>query len=284
MALSGANDDEKIKDLLTKSHKAQAIWFLNAFWKSTGAKEAERIWSFVQKFNQLDLQKGKDGTSLDEFTAHKFLESFQETMTVVDLRNKLREVGAIPAQGRPKDFPITHFLIARFGADWHTLVNAKQGDNAEEIAKAQKLLDEAQAAIPEAQKRDAESKAAAAEQKRQQQIVDDKTAELKKNLRRAQWWDRTVQKLSLHNILQQIHYPFQEQRSLPKQPRKRLRRPYKKQMPVLKNLKNIWQNWQQDQEVPKGRCGGLTASCTKPRLISQVVKEAIKKRNSNDHN
>jgi hypothetical protein len=101
-------------------------------------------------------------------------------MTVVEMRNRLREIGAIPQNGRPKDFPITHFLIARFNAEWHILVNASQGDNAEEIARAQKLLEEAQAAIPEAQAREAEAKAAAAEQARQQKIVDDKTEDLRR--------------------------------------------------------------------------------------------------------
>jgi flagellar biosynthesis GTPase FlhF len=180
MALSGSTDDEKIKELIAKSHKDQAIWFLNAFWKSTGEKEAERIWKFVLKFNELDLQKGKEGNALDELNAHKFLESFKETMTVVDLRNKLRESGAIPAGAKPKEFPISHFLIARFGVNWHTLVNATQGDNAEEISKAQKLLTEAQAAIPEAQKRESESKAAALEVQNQQRMYDAKTEELTK--------------------------------------------------------------------------------------------------------
>jgi hypothetical protein len=180
MSLNGANDDEKIKDLCNKSYKDQAIWFLNATWRSVGEKEAERLWKFVEKFNSLDLQKGKEGNALDEVLAHKFLESFQETMTVVEMRNKLREVGAIPQAGRPKDFPLTHFLIARFKVDWHILVNATQGDNAEEIARAQKLLSEALAAIPEAQKRDAEAKAAAAEMKKQQDLYDARTNELKK--------------------------------------------------------------------------------------------------------
>jgi len=178
--LKGAVDDEKIKDLCSKSYKEQAIWFLNATWKSIGANEAERLWKYVEKFNSLDLQKGKEGNALDEVMAHKFLETFQETMTVVEMRNKLREVGAIPQTGRPKDFPLTHFLIARFKVDWHILVNATQGENAEEIAKAQRLLNEALAAIPDAQKKDTEAKAAAAEMRKQQQIYDDRTNELKK--------------------------------------------------------------------------------------------------------
>jgi len=169
---------KKFKSLCSKTHKDQAIWFLNAFWSSFASKEAEHLWKYVHKFVELDLQKRAEGTSLDEVMAHKFLESFQETMTVVEMRNRLRDVGALEKTSRPKDFPITHFLIARFNADWRILVNATQGDNAEEIARAQRLLSEAVAAIPEAQQREKEAKAAAAEQARQQKIVDDRTAEL----------------------------------------------------------------------------------------------------------
>jgi hypothetical protein len=31
--LSGSNDKEKLDDLLTRTHKDQAVWFLNAFWE-----------------------------------------------------------------------------------------------------------------------------------------------------------------------------------------------------------------------------------------------------------
>jgi len=178
MALSGS-DDDKLKELCTKTHREQAIWFLNAFWsKASMEKEAENIWKYAHKFNELDLQKHETGNTLDELNAHRFLEAFKEPMTVVEMRDSLRSTGAIAPQGRPKDFPITHFLLARFKVDWHALVNASQGDNAEEMARCQKLLKEIQDSIPELQKTEAEAKAAAAEQKKQQKIYDDKTADL----------------------------------------------------------------------------------------------------------
>eukprot|EP01104_Vermistella_antarctica_P004378 TRINITY_DN14834_c0_g1_i1.p1 TRINITY_DN14834_c0_g1~~TRINITY_DN14834_c0_g1_i1.p1 ORF type:complete len:293 (+),score=90.85 TRINITY_DN14834_c0_g1_i1:49-879(+) len=179
MSLSGA-DSEKIIELCSKTHRDQAVWFLNANWSKLGTEEAERLYKFVQKFNELDSQHHEEGTSLDEMTAHRFLEAFNETMTVVAMRTKLRDVGAIPKEGRPKSFPITHFLIARYEVDWNVLVNASQGDNAEELAKAQAMLKEAQAAIPEAQARAKEAAAAAAEQARLQAEYDGKTATLQK--------------------------------------------------------------------------------------------------------
>ena len=100
-------------------------------------------------------------------------------MTVMAMRNKLRDVGAIPRNERPKDFPITHFLLARHEVDWHCLgtsscarmqqnhecsylkstVNAAQADNAEEIDRCQKMLKAVQDQMPELEKAEAESKA-----------------------------------------------------------------------------------------------------------------------------
>jgi hypothetical protein len=180
MALSGT-DEEKLKELVAKTHKEQGIWFLNAFWnKASMDKEAEKIWKYTFKFIELDLQKHETGNTLDELNAHRFLEAFKEPLTVVEMRDALRKTGAIPPQGKPKDFPITHFLLARFQTDWRALVNASQGDNAEEIARCQKLMKEIQDSIPELQKTEAEAKVAAAEQAKQQKIYDDRTAELQR--------------------------------------------------------------------------------------------------------
>jgi hypothetical protein len=31
--LAGSNDKEKLDDLITRTHKDQAVWFLNAIWE-----------------------------------------------------------------------------------------------------------------------------------------------------------------------------------------------------------------------------------------------------------
>jgi len=178
--LNGSSDDEKLKDLCSRSHKDQAIWFLNYGWKLGLDKEADRIYKYVAKFNELDLQNRENGNSLDELSAHRFLESFKETMTVLEMRDNLRKTGAIPQSGKPTNFPLTHFLLARFKSDWRILVNTSQGDNAEEIARCQKLLKEVLDSIPVLQKAEAEARVAALEQQKQQQIYDDKTNELKR--------------------------------------------------------------------------------------------------------
>jgi len=147
MALPGKNDNEKLQALINKTYQDQATWFLNAFW-NIHSQEAERLWGYVLKCNELDLEKHEQGSGLDEVRAHKFLEGFGETLTVMSLREKLRQTGAIAQSDRPKLVPLTHYLLFRYGVDWHVLVNS-YGDNAAEIAEAQRLLDQVMTAFQE---------------------------------------------------------------------------------------------------------------------------------------
>eukprot|EP01094_Clydonella_sp_ATCC50884_P027025 TRINITY_DN75_c0_g2_i4.p2 TRINITY_DN75_c0_g2~~TRINITY_DN75_c0_g2_i4.p2 ORF type:complete len:405 (+),score=218.32 TRINITY_DN75_c0_g2_i4:132-1346(+) len=153
-------DNEKLTQLCAKSYKAQAIWFLNAFWEENGEQIAERLWEYVIKCGELDIQKHGDGNGLDEMQAHVFLESFNETLTVRELRTSLRSTGAIGEKERPKLVPITHYLLFKYEADWHKLVNAAQGDNKEELAEAQRLLDECAAKFQESEARASEARVA----------------------------------------------------------------------------------------------------------------------------
>jgi hypothetical protein len=142
-----------LKDLGSKSYKDQSVWFLNSFWKTFGQKEAENIWQYALKMGELDKDKGKEGCNLDEFQAHRFLEIFKETLTVLQMREKLVTVGI----DKVKYVPLTYYLIFKFSADWHYLVNAPQGDNQEEVRKAQLMLESVQKAFVEVQKTAEES-------------------------------------------------------------------------------------------------------------------------------
>jgi len=78
------------------------------------------------------------------------------------MRDRLRKTGALEPSERPKTVPLTHYLLFKYegaGVDWHFLVNAKEG-NAAEIAKAQKLLDEAERQANLAREAEAPFKAA----------------------------------------------------------------------------------------------------------------------------
>jgi len=144
----GSNDGEKLKDLSSKNYKDQSVWFLNAFWNSIGKKEAENVWTYRSRIEQVDKEKGAEGSAVDEMMAHRFLETNKETLTVKELRDKLYAIGI----ERIKVVPLVYYLIFRYDVDWHVLVNAPQGDNQEEVTKAQKMLDSVKTAFVEAQK------------------------------------------------------------------------------------------------------------------------------------
>jgi DNA repair exonuclease SbcCD ATPase subunit len=173
-----ANDEadrERLHQICALSYKGQAVWWLNAFW-STHQGEAEKLWAYVEKANDIDLEHHDQGSGLDELNAHRLLEIFDETLTVREMRTQLRSVGAIGEKERPKLVPLAHLLLARYKSDWHHFVNAPQGAS-EEIERAQQKLDatkrafeasraaaeRAAEAVRDASQREQESKAAAAE-------------------------------------------------------------------------------------------------------------------------
>mmetsp|Transcript_28849 Transcript_28849/g.46863 ORF Transcript_28849/g.46863 Transcript_28849/m.46863 type:complete len:332 (-) Transcript_28849:260-1255(-) len=110
---------------------------------SKAKKDAcEMIWKYMNKFIELDLKKKKKGCELNEFDAHRFLENFGMTLSVKDMREKLREIDI----DFNKHVSLTEFLIYKHEADVHKLVNASQGEaDMEKINKAQSLLEKAQA-------------------------------------------------------------------------------------------------------------------------------------------
>jgi len=152
--MPSSDDKAKLEALSEKPYKDQAVWFLNAFWNSFGQKEAEKLWGYANLMIQLDTAKKAEGNALDEFMAHHFLEKNNETLTVHQMREQLRQVGI----EKVKLVPFIHYLIFRFKVDWHELVNAPQGSQ-EEIAKAQALVKEATARLEEARQAATELKA-----------------------------------------------------------------------------------------------------------------------------
>jgi hypothetical protein len=163
--LDGADDNEKLRNLCLLTYKEQAVWFLNAFWESglpsgSGLKDqAEIIWDYVQKASVIDNAKAT-GNALDEMEAHRFLEAFHEAHTVLEMRSQLRKTGALAANERPKEVPLTHFLLFKYEVSWNKLVNAPQGDNSAQIAEAQDKLQAVQDAFDASTKADAEATAA----------------------------------------------------------------------------------------------------------------------------
>jgi len=169
--LAGKTDSEKLESLCQKTYKEQCIWFLNSFWDIFSQGESETIWKFCNKFVEIDIEKRADGAGLDEMNAHRFLEFFKETLTVQELRGRLRESGALSQSAKPKMVPITHFLLFKYGNDFKVLVNASQGDNAKEIDEAQRKLDEVSIAMAESDARAKEASAALREAQSSEKIA-----------------------------------------------------------------------------------------------------------------
>merc|ERR1712232_1063224 len=157
--VSRMSDLDKLHDICKKTYKEQAVWFLNCFWEDFAEKEAETLWKYVETNEKLDLENHEEGCGLDEMKAHVFLEKFDETLTVREMRAKLRSTGAIGESERPKLVPLTHYLLYKYNADWRLLVDeGRQGDNKEEMEKAEALLAEVTAAFKESEARAAEAR------------------------------------------------------------------------------------------------------------------------------
>jgi len=152
---------EKWAEITKKNYAGQAKWMLNGFWDELQG-EAEGIYKFWQKFCELDIQNKKEGHDLDEFYSHKFLETLGETLTVIALRERLRQIDL----DNNNRMSLLEYLVFRYKKTVEQVVNSPQGDNKEELAEATALLESAQNALEQLQRRLEEQKRALAAQKK----------------------------------------------------------------------------------------------------------------------
>lgn len=104
---------------------------------------------------ELDQQNRANGNDLDEFSAHRFLEFWQETATVIKLREILRNLGL----DRKKRMSLIEYLVVKYELDVHDLVTRPQGSNVE-LARAQAALAACQQEINKIEERKAKLEAA----------------------------------------------------------------------------------------------------------------------------
>eukprot|EP01121_Diplochlamys_sp_Union-15-3_P016750 TRINITY_DN575_c0_g1_i1.p1 TRINITY_DN575_c0_g1~~TRINITY_DN575_c0_g1_i1.p1 ORF type:complete len:225 (-),score=51.59 TRINITY_DN575_c0_g1_i1:74-748(-) len=138
---------QDFKGVTSRNYADQAKFFLNAFWKEF-SKEAETVWGLCNKFVELDFENKKDGTSLDEFNAHRVLESLGETKRVVELRESLREADL----NFDKRLALIEYLLFRYKQTIKVLMSRPQGTN-EELIKAQQALENVQKEIEKIEKK-----------------------------------------------------------------------------------------------------------------------------------
>lgn len=143
--------DAKLKKdfekLMKNKYTDQAKWYLNGFWEKGAEKDKEQIWSFTQGFIKFDEKKAA-GNELDEFWSHKFLESIGETLTVMELRERLKKID-MDANGK---MGLLEFLAFYFGKTAKEVVEAPQGQNAAQIKQAGEKLETVQNSLVEVQK------------------------------------------------------------------------------------------------------------------------------------
>ena len=159
------SDNELFKKLNKKVFKDQAVWMLNALWPTKKDTVAEEIWNFTKMFAEFEIENHEEGCDLDELNMHRVFEKLNCHKTVQEMRTHLRSAGVESF----KRIGMLHFLSYYYEMDWKAVAHAPQGDNSEQIEKAQKLLDEVSKQLAECETKAAEAKksatAAAAKQK-----------------------------------------------------------------------------------------------------------------------
>ncbi|GAB5373471.1 hypothetical protein AAMO2058_001754500 [Amorphochlora amoebiformis] len=127
-----STDLDKLKELSAKPYAEQATAFMNVYWDRffTEEKECEELWKWTQIFISLDKKKEK-GCELNEFDAHRFLESINETLSVKDMREFLRSVDI----DFNKMVSLTEYLVSKFKVKWKEYVSTPPGMDKKRMAE-----------------------------------------------------------------------------------------------------------------------------------------------------
>lgn len=133
--------------LVSETHTKQAIWWLNGFWRDLEG-EADHFWTMVHVMIEIECGKEKrygklkweekEGSDLDQFQAHRFLEKMGVTLTAKELRAK---VGSLDVD-RNKRLALSEYLADKYDKTIQQVVDAPQGGQA-----AQEQLDRAVAKV-----------------------------------------------------------------------------------------------------------------------------------------
>lgn len=174
-----SDEKSQFQKLTSMNYIEQSKWFLNGFWDQGAKDECENVWKCTQKFIELDEKKKKEGNELDEFCSHKFLESLGETLTVLQLRDKLKKID-MDANGR---MALLEYLAFKYSKTVRQVIDAPQGTaKKEELDEAQQKLQACTDAYAEVQTQlDQQTKALeeqkVAEEAARKALADQKQAE-----------------------------------------------------------------------------------------------------------
>jgi len=162
------------KKFTAKNYADQGKAFLNAYWQQHQGDDAEKVWIFWEKFCELDLDNGKEGNDLDEFNAHRFLEFFNETKTVKEMREQLTEADL----DFNKRLALIEYLLWKYGHTVSDFLSKPQGSE-EELKKFQEMLQRVQDALANAQKKAEEAQQATEEAKKREASAKEEAAKAK---------------------------------------------------------------------------------------------------------
>lgn len=151
--MTSVEDKQKLETISKKTFKEQAIWYLNATYGVDQDKNAEDLWNYVNKFAEYEIENHEAGCALDELNMHRVLEFFNLHKTIRDFRDDLRAKGI----EIKRTFSLMLFFIWNYNLDIHKIVNAPQGAQSAELAKAQEMLDQCQKMLEEATKKASEA-------------------------------------------------------------------------------------------------------------------------------
>jgi myosin heavy subunit len=184
---------KEFNEITHKPYKHQAVFFLNAYWPEFQRKDKkfeefpEQVWKFWQKLLDIDKTQWEElhkklwktgwteGSSLDEFFSHKYLEVLGKTLTGIAFRNEFRKIDV----NFDKRMALVEFLVWEFGRNVPEMMKRPQGDNQEEIMAAQAALETVQKALADLQVKLEAQKAALEAQKEAEEKVKKAEAELK---------------------------------------------------------------------------------------------------------
>lgn len=142
------SEQEMFEEVRRLRYRSQAIWFLDSTGVGKDIEQCEEVWRIHKKCVQLD-EKKEEGAYLNEFNAHRVLESCSRAIFPSEMRNFLVSVN--PEYSKAKKVSLAELLILIYEVDWKNAVRQKCLDW-EAKKEAEDKLDEATKKLEEATK------------------------------------------------------------------------------------------------------------------------------------
>eukprot|EP01083_Nonionella_stella_P082328 227226_1 len=166
------------KDVTDKNYRAQAIFFLNAYWDEC-EEDAEKIRFYLQLIQDIDEEKGADGTHVKDYSG--FLRKSKSNLTAVTFKTKMRGVDL----DYNNQLALAEFLIFNYEKQIPEMLSKSDKQEVSPVVqKAQKAVLDVQAEVAALKAKEADLRAKAdgggvkatmAKQQLEAFLADDKT-------------------------------------------------------------------------------------------------------------